>query len=174
MKLKIHISLILLILLSSCSTLTGMSKTLANTAEEIQKGQMLPITATAEIAGTTIDLEVAETPEQQATGLMFRKSLPGDRGMLFPFKIERTARFWMKNVPISLDMIFLNGDRIVGIAPNVPPCNAEPCAIYGPNALVDRVIELRGGRAEELGIKIGDLISVQQLNSASPTSQPIQ
>ncbi|MGL4881593.1 MAG: DUF192 domain-containing protein, partial [Waterburya sp.] len=109
--------------------------------------------------------------DQQATGLMFRESLADDRGMLFPFENERIARFWMKNVSISLDMIFLNGNSIVGIAADVPPCQADPCPVYGPETsanqviLVDQVIELRGGRAAELGLKTGDKINIKLLNS---------
>ncbi|MGD1918907.1 MAG: DUF192 domain-containing protein [Pleurocapsa sp.] len=167
MKLKLNLSIILLILLSGCSTLTSTRKTIVNASEqvEIQQGQMLPITAIAEIGEATIKLEVAQTPEQQAIGLMFRKSLADDRGMLFPFEFERNARFWMKNVPISLDIIFLNGDSIVGIAANVPGCKSDPCPVYGPDALVDKVVELRGGRAEELGIKIDDKVYIKPLNS---------
>ena len=171
MKYKISLLSVLLAILSGCSTLTLLEKSFANAAEEIQEGQMLPITATASIAGTTINLEVAQTPEQQAIGLMFRESLADDRGMLFPFKIERTARFWMKNVPISLDMIFIKGDRVISIANNVSPCTTEPCPVYGSNALVDRVLELRGGRAKELGLEVGDRISIQQSNSVPPFSQ---
>ena len=168
MKFKINLGIALLILLSSCSTLTSARKTIANASEKvkIEQGQMLPITATANIAGETIQLEVAQTPEQQAIGLMYRESLADNKGMMFPFELERKARFWMKNVPISLDMIFMNGDRVVGIAADVPPCQSDPCPVYGPEALVDRVIELRGGRAKELGIKISDRILIQSLDSA--------
>ena len=162
---KLKISLIFLILLSGCSFLADTQKTIANASEEIQQGQMLPITAAAEMAGKTIQLEVAQTPEQQAIGLMYRKSLADDRGMLFPFAQERIASFWMKNVSISLDMIFLNGNQIVSIAADVPPCKAEPCPIYGPGALVNKVIELRGGRAKELGIKAGDKIVIRKSDS---------
>ncbi len=162
---KLKISLIFLILLSGCSSLANTQKTIANASEEIQQGQMLPITAAAEMAGKTIQLEVAQTPEQQAIGLMFRESLADDRGMLFPFAQERIASFWMKNVSISLDMIFLNGNQIVSIAADVPPCKAEPCSIYGPDALVNKVIELRGGRAKELGIKAGDKIMIRKSDS---------
>ena len=162
---KLKISLIFLILLSGCSFLADTQKTVANASEEIQQGQVLPITATAEMAGKTIQLEVAQTPEQQAIGLMYRKSLADDRGMLFPFAQERIASFWMKNVSISLDMIFLNGNQIVSIAADVPPCKAEPCPIYGPGALVNKVIELRGGRAKELGIKAGDKIMIRKSDS---------
>lgn len=165
MKLKINLGIALLILLSSCSFITSAKKTIANASEEIKQGQMLPITATAEIAEATIQLEVAQTPQQQATGLMYRDCLADDRGMLFPFGTARIARFWMKNVPISLDMIFLNGDRVVGIAADVPPCQVNPCPVYGPEAKVNQVIELGGGRAEELGIKIGDQIKVKYLDS---------
>lgn len=157
---------ILLILLSGCSGLSP-NQAIADVASKMTQGQTLPITAIANIAGETIELEVAQTPQQQATGLMFRESLEDDRGMLFPFANERTARFWMKNVPISLDMIFLNGDRVVGVAMDVPPCETEPCPVYGPEALVDGVIELRGGRAEELGVEIGDRIEIKSLNSAN-------
>lgn len=167
MNFKLNFGIILLILLSSCSSATSAKRTIANASEQVQikQGQMLPITAVAQIGSETIQLEVAQTPQQQATGLMFRESLADDRGMLFPFEFERNARFWMKNVPISLDMIFLKGDRIVGIAADVPGCTTEPCPVYGPEALVDQVIELRGGRAEELGIKIDDKISIKPLNS---------
>ena len=166
MNIKTKLSIFLLLLLSGCTSITSTAWNIAKASEEIKQGQMLPITATAKIGEATIQLEVAQTPEQQATGLMFRETLPDDRGMLFPFEFERTARFWMKNVPVSLDMIFLNGDRIVGIANNVPPCVKDPCPVYGPEALVDKVIELRGGRAAKLGIEVNDKISISLLNSS--------
>ena len=159
--LKTSLSVAALILLSGCSTLSSVNKITANASPQIEQGQQLPTTAIALIEGAAVKLEVARTPQQQAIGLMFRQELADDRGMLFPFANERMARFWMKNVPISLDMIFLNCDRVVGIASDVPPCEAEPCPVYGPNALVDGVIELRGGRAEELAVEVGDTIEIK-------------
>lgn len=126
--------------------------------------QKLPITAKTEISQEVINLEVASTPEQQALGLMFRESLPDDRGMLFIFDRPQVARFWMKNVEISLDMIFLYKGEVKAIAANVPPCFDDPCPTYGPEGLVDRVIELRGGRAEELNLNIGDRLLIEFLN----------
>lgn len=123
-------------------------------------GQMLPVTAKANMGQAVIELEVASTPEQQAMGLMYRTSLPDNRGMLFPFEEARYAQFWMKNVAINLDMIFLRQGVIEAIYPNVPPCVAEPCPTYGPNTIVDQVIELKGGRANELGLKKGDRIRI--------------
>ncbi|MBE9047451.1 DUF192 domain-containing protein [Pleurocapsales cyanobacterium LEGE 10410] len=187
MKFNLNLSIALLILLSGCSFLSTTKKAIANDFEEIRqeqhqdaarqrnttlkrqllyanRGQMLPITAVAEIGQEYIQLEVAQTPKQQSTGLMFRETLADNRGMLFTFESARIARFWMKNVPISLDMVFLNGDRVIDIAANVPPCKSNPCPVYGPEALVDRVIELRGGRAQELGIQAGDTIAIKSLN----------
>lgn len=125
-------------------------------------GQMLPIAAIAKIRNTTIGLEVAATPEQQEIGLMYRTSLANDRGMLFPFNPPRPTQFWMKNTLIPLDMVFLRNGVVKTIAANTPPCKADPCPVYGSQLQeIDQVIELRGGRAAELGLKVGDRVAVQ-------------
>jgi len=148
-------------------TSSGGAEATPNNANEFDvfgPGQLLPITAEADLAGTIIQLEVAETRQQQALGLMYRTELADDRGMLFPFEFPRRASFWMKNVPISLDMIFLLDGQVQAIAENVPPCEAEPCPTYGPGALlVDQVIELRGGRAAEIGLEPGDTVEIRPL-----------
>lgn len=129
-------------------------------------GQMLPISAQAEIKGKRIMLEVARTPQQQQMGLMYRTSLPDDRGMLFSFDPPQPASFWMKNTLIELDMIFLQNGQVKAIAANVPPCTTTRCPSYGPppQILIDQVIELRGGRAAELGLKVGDRIAIDFLD----------
>jgi len=126
-------------------------------------GQMLPITAQVKIADQIIQLEVAQTDEQQAMGLMHRTKLEANRGMLFPFNPPRRVGFWMKNVSINLDMVFLYQGKVAAIASDVPPCKEEPCAVYGAKGLIDQVIELRGGRAKELGLKVGDRLTVTKL-----------
>ena len=131
----------------------------------IDSGQLLPISVNTIMGDRAlaepsqrIGLEVAKTPEEQATGLMFRTELPDDRGMLFPIAPARNVRFWMRNVLIELDMVFLREGVVLAIIPNVPPCFSETCPNYGPDVPVDGVIELRGGRAAQLGVKIGDRI----------------
>ncbi len=124
-------------------------------------GQMLPITAQAKIGGEVIELEIAQTPQQQAMGLMYRTALPDNRGMLFPLNRPRIVSFWMKNCRISLDMIFLRNGVVKHIELNAPPCQTEPCPTYGSSVPVDQVIELRGGRAQELGLEVGDRIQIQ-------------
>lgn len=132
-------------------------------ATPVVAGQTLPITATTQLAGKTFQLEVAQTPEQQQMGLMYRPALSDDRGMLFPMITPRPVMFWMRNVPVALDMVFVNQGRIVAIAANVPPCATASCPTYGPKVNVDQVIELRAGRATELGIKSGDPIVITSL-----------
>ncbi|UNU23610.1 hypothetical protein D0A37_06755 [Microcoleus vaginatus HSN003] len=124
----------------------------------LDRGQLLPISVNTIIADRAIGLEVAQTPQEQATGLMFRTELPDDRGMFFPIEPARNVRFWMKNVLIELDMVFLREGVVQAIIPNVPPCLSETCPNYGPDVPVDGVIELRGGRAAQLGLKVGDRI----------------
>jgi uncharacterized membrane protein (UPF0127 family) len=131
----------------------------------IDMGQLLPVSVNTTIgdrgladSSQIIGLEVANTPQEQATGLMFRTELPDDRGMLFPIAPAGNVRLWMKNVFIELDMVFLREGIVQAIIPNVPPCLSDTCPNYGPDVPVDGVIELKGGRAAELGLKVGDLI----------------
>jgi len=128
-------------------------------------GQTLPISAQTAIAGHTIELEVARTRQQQAIGLMYRTTLADDRGMLFPFTPPQPVSFWMENTLIPLDMIFLWDGVVKAIAANAPPCTTNSCSTYGPKTLIDQVIELRGGRAAQLGLKVGDQVKVQFLDA---------
>ncbi|MBE9228746.1 DUF192 domain-containing protein [Phormidium sp. LEGE 05292] len=131
-------------------------------------GQMLPISAKAKFAsGEVVQLEVTRTPEEQSLGLMYRRNLPDDRGMLFSFSPAQRVSFWMKNTLIPLDMIFLRDGVVRAIAANVPPCKQDPCPTYGPNGTIDQVIELRSGRAAELGIKVGQQVKIEFLSPQS-------
>jgi uncharacterized protein len=130
-----------------------------------QPGQQLPLSATAQIGETSIQLEVARSLSEQAMGLMFRPALPDDRGMLFPMGPPRQVQFWMRNVPVALDMVFLYEGKVKAIA-TAPPCPEDQprCPTYGPMTLVDQVIELRAGRAAELNLKVGDRVLVQNID----------
>ena len=135
-------------------------------------GQVLPVTAQAEIVNQRFDLEVARKQQQQAIGLMYRTFLPTNRGMLFPFQPAQPVSFWMKHCRISLDMIFLRQSKVVAISAQVPPCTADPCPSYGPaEALVDQVIEIRSGRAADLGLKVGDSVKIRQLKQPAAKVQ---
>ena len=130
---------------------------------EITSSQILPISAQTQIGNQLIKLEVAKTTKEQATGLMNRTFLANNRGMLFEFKPAQKLNFWMKNCKIPLDMIFVRDEIVTTIAANAPPCVANPCPNYAPNSHIDQVIELRSGKAKELGVKVGDRIKIEFL-----------
>jgi uncharacterized protein len=126
--------------------------------------QILPIKAKAKLMDQPFELEVAETQAQQTLGLMYRKFLPSNRGMLFPFNPARPVQFWMKHCEIALDIIFLRDGKVVAIAAKAPPCTSDPCPTYGPDELVDQVIEIQAGRAEAIELTIGQPIKIEWIN----------
>ncbi|MEH2372066.1 DUF192 domain-containing protein [Nostoc sp.] len=158
------LSMLLSILLMGCSIPTTAKPPTPTSASQTPapKGQTLPITGKAIVPnGTTIQLEVAQTPEQQEMGLMYRPALPDNRGMLFGFPSAQPVSFWMKNTPMPLDMVFLHKGVVKYIQAAAPPCVNDPCPTYGPNTPIDKVIELRSGRAAELKLKVGDIVKIQ-------------
>ena len=107
--------------------------------------------------GKAVTAELAVTDEERQRGLMFRQKLASDQGMLFVFDGEDRYSFWMKNTLISLDILWLDKDRrIVHIARNVPPCEADPCPSYAPDRPGSYVLELAAGAAETYGLKLFD------------------
>jgi uncharacterized protein len=101
-------------------------------------------------------VEAADTPEAQARGLMFRTELGDNEGMIFPSAAPEPRSFWMKNTPLSLDIIFIGPDgRILNIAANTVPYSVQPVSSTGP---ASAVLELRAGRAKALGIVAGDRV----------------
>ncbi|MFC3100047.1 DUF192 domain-containing protein [Altererythrobacter lauratis] len=101
-------------------------------------------------------VEVAATPQDQARGLMFRTAMGADEGMIFPLQQVRMASFWMRNTVIPLDIIFIGPDnRILNIAAMTTPYSEEPIPSIAP---AKAVLEINGGRAEQLGIAPGDLV----------------
>lgn len=101
-------------------------------------------------------VELAASPEAQAKGLMFRTELGDDEGMLFPSVVPEPRSFWMKNTPLSLDIIFVGADgRISNIAANTEPYSLDSVSSSG---FASAVLELRAGRAAELGIVPGDRV----------------
>jgi uncharacterized membrane protein (UPF0127 family) len=101
-------------------------------------------------------VEMAVAWPQQEQGLMFRKTLAPDAGMLFDFGKEQETSFWMKNTLIPLDMLFIKANgTIARIAANAKPLSEESIPSYEP---VRAVLEIAGGRAAQLGIRPGDKV----------------
>jgi len=103
-------------------------------------------------------VEVAADDASRQRGLMFRKELPDDRGMVFVFDEEGDHPFWMKNTLISLDLIFIDGHgRITGIVERAQPLTLEP-RLGGPGRYV---LEVAGGWAARHGVKAGDKVRIE-------------
>lgn len=112
--------------------------------------------------GTALSVEIAADDQSRAQGLMFRDYLPPRTGMLFLFPEDGQFSFWMKNCRMPLDMLFIESTgRIAHIKDSVPPCPADPCPSYPSNVTSRYVLELAGGEARKLGMKVGDVLRIE-------------
>ena len=103
-----------------------------------------------------VQVEIAATPAQQRQGLMFRKSLAPDRGMLFTYAKPQPAAFWMKNTLIPLDILYIApSGKVLSIVRNARPHDETPMPSGG---LILGVLEIAGGRAGQLGVLPGDRV----------------
>ena len=106
--------------------------------------------------GVTFAVELADTPEKRQVGLMYRRELAADAGMLFDFSHSAPVTMWMKNTLIPLDMVFIDsGGVIVNIAERTIPESLTPIASHGR---VLAVLELNGGTCARQGIRPGDRV----------------
>ena len=106
-------------------------------------------------------VEVAGTPEKRRWGLMYRQELGNDEGMLFVFPDERDHSFWMKNTPLSLDMIFMDRRRrVVGIIHGTVPFSTRS---VGVGVASRYVLEVRAGVARRHHIVVGDVARFERL-----------
>lgn len=106
-------------------------------------------------------VELALTDAQQMQGLMYRRALAPDRGMLFVYPVDAPLAMWMKNTYIPLDMLFLRADgQIVNIIENVPPLTLDSRPSDGP---ARAAVELAAGTVARLGIRAGDRVIHERL-----------
>ncbi|MBF2097857.1 MAG: DUF192 domain-containing protein [Gloeomargaritaceae cyanobacterium C42_A2020_066] len=140
--------------------------TLASSVSLAQQPQQLPPEASFTAGRQQVLLEVARTPAQQSVGLMYRTGLDPNRGMLFPYSPPRLVNFWMKNVPFGLDLVFMRNGVIQGITA-AAPCRRDPCPLYPSPGPVDQVVELAAGRAEALGLRLGQSLEIRPHSSPS-------
>jgi uncharacterized membrane protein (UPF0127 family) len=98
-------------------------------------------------------VEIADTPEERARGLMFREQMDRDAGMLFVFEQSREVAFWMRNTPLPLDIIFVDSHGVVvRIAADTTPFSETPLPSGAP---VTAVLEINAGLSAQLGIAPG-------------------
>ena len=107
-------------------------------------------------------VEVSKSPKDLAQGLMERSSLTEQEGMLFIYDEDTKPSFWMKNMLIPLDIIFIGSDgEIRHIEKEVPPCKVpdDQCIRYTSLEPIRQVLELQSGFTSKYGVEIGDIIS---------------
>lgn len=126
----------------------------------------LPIQAQVRLSNHLVRLEVAQTSQLQTHNLKQRTALADNKGMLFTLNPPRPVSVSLNNIRFPLDTIFLRDGQVKAIAASVPPCKTNPCPSFRPGTAVNQVIQLRGGRAAELGLKVGDRLPVQFLGNA--------
>lgn len=105
-----------------------------------------------------LTVEVAETPEQRARGLMGRESLPEDRGMIFIFFEEHRGGFWMKNTKIPLSIAFFDEEGEILKILDMRPCRRDTCPVYDPGVPYWGALEVNRGAFDEWGVAPGDVI----------------
>jgi uncharacterized protein len=105
---------------------------------------------------SSFQVEIADSEMEREYGLMCRRSLAADRGMLFLFAKSTPQMFWMRNTLIPLDIIYIGADgRVVSISRNVQPLDESGAPSAGPAKFV---LELAAGRAAQIGLLPGDKV----------------
>ena len=141
-------ALLAMVLLGACAG--------AGTPKDAQGNPLEPLTITTSSGEHRFMVEIADDDAERQRGLMFREPLADDRGMLFQFPDVAERGFWMHNTPSPLDIIYIDPRGvIVSIARNAQPNNDNVLPSNGP---ASGVLELRAGRADEIGAKAGDRV----------------
>ncbi|MDP3015163.1 MAG: DUF192 domain-containing protein [bacterium] len=107
------------------------------------------------------EVEISDTALKRAKGLSGREGLAENQGMLFIFEKPGKPTFWMAGMNFPLDIIWINGNKIVDISKDVqPPKSGELPAIISPSVEADKVLELSAGAVKKFNIKINDEIKI--------------
>ena len=124
------------------------------------------------IGAVPVRVEIARTPAQRARGLMYRRTLEPDAGMLFVYPYPRLRTFWMRNTYVSLDMIFVGRDRrVVGVVERAVPLDEAPCEIDAP---AQYIVEVNAGFAREHGIFAGVPVTFEDVPDVLPGADPVE
>ena len=113
------------------------------------------------LKGQQFRVEVADTLEEQARGLMFRRELPRDQGMLFVYDQPQPQAFWMRNCEIALDIMYFDGEgRFINGHWGAPPCRTAQCPTYESKRPARWVLELGAGVGRALDLREGDRLEL--------------
>ncbi len=143
-------------------TIAGFA--VASHAQQLQTFEKSNLVIETSAGSKHFDVELAVTPAQEEQGLMYREHLDPDSGMLFVFSDTEPRAFWMKNTLIPLDMLFIAADgHIVDIHERAVPLSED---IIPSRTPARAVLELNGGTASRLSIRVGDLVRYRSFGNA--------
>lgn len=135
----------------------AMTTAFAPAAAEPAAAALEPLSISTASGRHAFEVEVMRTEEGRERGLMFRRSMPADHGMLFDFDGERVIDMWMKNTFIPLDMIFIGrAGKVVAVLENTEPMSER---ILSSRVPALRVLEVNAGTAARIGLEIGDAVT---------------
>jgi uncharacterized protein len=109
-----------------------------------------------------IAVEIADTPEERARGLMERTSLPEDSGMIFVYTEPTEGAYWMKDTLIPLSIAFYDSNGEILRILDMEPCRREPCRLYDPGVPYVGALEVNQGAFERLGVREGDRVELKE------------
>ena len=135
----------------------NMESAYASTTEPFAFGSVV------RVGSLEFPVEVAASSEKRIKGLSGKGSLDAGTGMLFVFENEERLRFWMREMEISLDMVWIASNcRVIDVSENVPfpepDTPLEDLPRYSPESPVKYVLEINGGESADLGLRIGDQV----------------
>ncbi|MBI2337725.1 DUF192 domain-containing protein [Candidatus Daviesbacteria bacterium] len=123
-----------------------------------------PVIRQLQINTVTLKVEVADTKDKRSKGLGGKERLAVDEGMLFIFPQPGEYPFWMKGLTFPLDFVWIRGDKVVDLTPNVQPPTSgqsdQSLPIYQSKESVDKVLEVNAGTIQRLDIKVGNTIKI--------------
>ena len=164
MRVMMILPLAAMVLVPACSPQAATQGSAPPQAEAAQPAvhpvsglDVIPLTVTTAQGDHHFRVEVARTDAEQQHGLMFRREMGADEGMIFPRTPPRIASFWMKNTVLPLDIVFIGADgKVINVGADAVPYSTDPVSSDAPAAAV---LELNAGRAAELGIGPGTQVA---------------
>lgn len=138
---------------------------LLSCSTQVFSEQQLDVLTIIKANGQEIDyrVELADDLAERRKGLMYRKHLPADQGMVFDFKVSQKVSFWMSNTYVSLDILFIDKNGfIVNIAERTEPLSEDPIPSLGK---ILGVLEINANQVKEQGIQVNDRIRYAKLKS---------
>lgn len=174
--LVVGISLIVLVILLLVTINVTNSQKQQSDEKQLISDKSVVIKRRLLVGTKEILAEVAATPQERSRGLMYRTQLDENSGMLFTFGETAEYPFWMKNMKISIDIIWIDENQnVVDMDQNAPPCAQESCELYTPTQPIKYVLEVPAGWAQRNGVQNGTYVefkdSIQELVDPPAESQ---